>query len=284
MDQLQNSDEEPTDVAAELWDEPLLADDLEQAYLRAIEATEAVEREINAIPQPGESAIEPGDANAVAEPPVPANAAADAASDAASVATPSESTAPINTSAATTPETPRVSEKQVVEAALFVGGMPLTAKKLAALFHTEHGFGFVECLIEELNQQYAEERRPYTITLGEGGYRLTLLPEFKGVRNKVFGYGPKDVKLTQDALEVLSLVAYRQPISKSQIEELGKSNSGPLLRQLLQRELIRIDREHSANATQNKSDPPYATTPRFLSLFGLGSLHDLPVAADFNFK
>lgn len=269
----QNIDGESNDGAeANSWDEPLLADDLEQAYLRAMEATEAVEREFNAMPQPEESASEPSDSTAVAETPSPPNVAIQAASSAVSV-TP-----------AVAAETPRVSEKQVVEAALFVGGMPLTAKKLSALFHTEHGFGFVECLIDELNQQYVEEHRPYTITLGEGGYRLTLLPEFESVRNKVFGYGPKDVKLTQDALEVLSLVAYRQPISKSQIEELGKSNSGPLLRQLLQRELIRIDREHSANAVQRKSDPPYATTPRFLSLFGLGNLRDLPVAADFNFK
>ena len=162
--------------------------------------------------------------------------------------------------------------------------MPLTAKRLSSLFHTEHGFGFVECLIDELNQQYQQEGRPYSITLGEGGYRMTLLPDFDSVRNKVFGYGPKDVKLSQDVLEVLSLVAYKQPITKSQMEALGKSNPGPLLRQLLQRELVRIDREHSASESQRKSDPPYATTPRFLSLFGLGSLHDLPVAEDFNFK
>ena len=180
--------------------------------------------------------------------------------------------------------TPRVSEKQVVEAALFVGGTPLTAKKLSSLFHTDHGFGFVECLIDELNRQYADEGRPYSITLGEGGYRLSLLPEFEPVRNKVFGYGPKDVKMTQDALEVLSLVAYKQPITKSQIEALGKSNAGSVLRQLVQRELIRIDRAHAPQNSKSKNDPPYTTTPRFLSLFGLGSLHDLPVAEDFAFK
>jgi segregation and condensation protein B len=162
--------------------------------------------------------------------------------------------------------------------------MPLTAKRLGSLFHTEHGFGFVECLIDELNCQYADEERPYSITLGEGGYRLTLRPEFESIRNKAYGYGPKDVKLGQDVLEVLSLVAYRQPIAKSQIEALGRSNSGPVLRQLLQRELIRIDREHSATDKQQKSDPPYVTTPRFLSLFGLNSLADLPVAEDIQFK
>ena len=280
MDELRlNDNGEPTDEdAAETaaWDEPLLAEDLEQAYLRALQATEAVEREMNSLPQ--------SDANTDH---VPADVAVEVASSADSAPQPitgSQQASPVGELQTAAAQPHRISEKQVVEAALFVGGMPLTAKKLGSLFHTDHGFGFVECLIDELNKQYENEGRPYSITLGEGGYRMTLLPDFESVRNKVFGYGPKDVKLTQDALEVLSLVAYQQPITKSRIEALGKSNSGPLLRQLLQRELIRIDREHSASESQRKSDPPYATTPRFLSLFGLGSLRDLPVAEDFQFK
>ncbi|HLQ45137.1 MAG TPA: SMC-Scp complex subunit ScpB [Planctomycetaceae bacterium] len=278
MDELRlNDNGEPSDAAETAsWDEPLLAEDLEQAYLRALEATDAVEREMNSLPQP--------DANTDH---APANVAADVASSSDSARQPTTGSQPASLTGelqTTAAQPHRVSEKQVVEAALFVGGMSLTAKKLSSLFHTDHGFGFVECLIDELNRQYADEGRPYSITLGEGGYRMTLLPDFESVRNQVFGYGPKDVKLTQDALEVLSLVAYRQPITKSHIEALGKSNSGPLLRQLLQRELIRIDREHSASESQRKSDPPYATTPRFLSLFGLGSLRDLPVAEDFQFK
>lgn len=266
MDELLPNDDEldePTADDAGAWDQPLLADDLEAAYLRALEATEAVEREIDS--EASESVI----------PDAPHNV--ELASSASQTSHPTKH-------AVAEPAAPRVSEKQVVEAALFVGGMPLTAKKLGSLFHTDHGFGFVECLLDELNRQYADEGRPYSITLGEGGYRLSLLPEFESVRNKVFGYGPKDVKMTQDSLEVLSLVAYKQPITKSQIEALGKSNAGSVLRQLVQRELIRIDRARAPPNSKNKNDPPYSTTPRFLSLFGLGSLHDLPVAEDFAFK
>ncbi len=275
---------------AESWDEPLLADDLEQAYLRALEATAAIEREISSQSfQPGEThATADGVANVAASqsggPAEPVGETDAGDTGLASGAGPASTRALSNSGFTASSEPERVSEKQVVEAALFVGGMPLTAKRLGSLFHTEHGFGFVECLIDELNRQYADEERPYSITLGEGGYRLTLLPEFESVRNKAYGYGPKDVKLGQDVLEVLSLVAYRQPITKSQVEALGRSNSGPVLRQLLQRELIRIDREHSANDKQQKSDPPYVTTPRFLSLFGLNSLSDLPVAEDIEFK
>ena len=257
---LLNDDEldEMTADDAAAWDQPLLADDLEAAYLRALEATEAIEREIDTEPSELPTFDAPPNVESVSSSPLK--------------------------HAASEPATPRVSEKQVVEAALFVGGMPLTAKKLSSLFHTDHGFGFVECLLDELNRQYVDEGRPYSITLGEGGYRLSLLPEFESVRNKVFGYGPKDVKMTQDALEVLSLVAYKQPITKSQMEALGKNNSGAVLRQLLQRELIRIDRAHTPKNAKDKNDPPFSTTPRFLSLFGLGSLRDLPVAEDFAFK
>jgi segregation and condensation protein B len=268
------------DTAA--WDEPLLADDLEAAYLRALEATDAIEREIDeqSLSSPALTVDE-----IRAEPPTAViEESVSASVEATTVESRIASSPTAKPTKSTVDSAPRVSEKQVVEAALFVGGMPLTAKKLSSLFHTDHGFGFVECLLDELNKQYADEGRPYSITLGEGGYRLALLPDYEPVRNKVFGYGPKDVKLTQDALEVLSLVAYKQPITRSQMESLGKSNAGSVLRQLLQRELIRIDRAHSPPNPKSKNDPPYVTTPRFLSLFGLGSLNDLPVAEDFAFK
>ncbi|TXT30987.1 MAG: segregation and condensation protein B [Planctomycetota bacterium] len=264
--------DEPVADDAAAWDQPLLADDLEAAYLRALEATDAIEREFDAESE----ADTTSESNEVVAPELSDDSTPSLEDSSAAMGVLSESP--------DEPAAPRVSEKQVVEAALFVGGTPLTAKKLSSLFHTDHGFGFVECLLDELNRQYAEEGRPYTITLGEGGYRLSLLPEFESVRNKVFGYGPKDVKMTQDALEVLSLVAYKQPITKSQMEALGKSNAGSVLRQLVQRELIRIDRAHAPQNSKSKNDPPYTTTPRFLSLFGLGSLHDLPVAEDFAFK
>jgi segregation and condensation protein B len=261
------------EVAATLdFDQPLLTDDLEAAYLRALEATETIELEIGTEAESHAAMGGTGDTPQLSE------------RELSEVAPRSDSlsAAAITAHKATTEQ--RVTEKQIVEAALFVGGMPLTAKRLSSLFHTDHGFGFVECLIDELNKQYAEEGRPYAIVLGEGGYRLSLLPEFEAVRNKYFGYGPKEVKLSQDVLEVLALVAYKQPITKTRIEELGKDNPGPALRQLLQRELIRIDRPHGQASSKAKHDPVYVTTPRFLSLFGLGSLLDLPVAEDFEFK
>jgi segregation and condensation protein B len=258
--------------SAREFDQPLLTDDLEAAYLRALEATESIEREIDSVAEAHAEVAGPNDRG---RPSHQGSSVSAAPSDARGEAS-------TTLDDATTEQ--RVTEKQVLEAALFVGGTPLTAKRLSSLFHTDHGFGFVECLLDELNKQYAEEGRPYSIVLGEGGYRLALLPEFESVRNKYYGYGPKEVKLSQDVLEVLSLVAYKQPITRSRMEELGKENPGPALRQLLQRELIRIDRPHGQESSQSKHDPAYVTTPRFLSLFGLGSLRELPVAEDLEFK
>jgi segregation and condensation protein B len=75
------------------------------------------------------------------------------------------------------------------------------------------------------------------------------------------------------------LVAYRQPISHADVEASGKKNAGNLLRQLLRRELVAITRiDKSRNGVQ------YHTTPRFLSLFGLGSLDELPQADALNLR
>ena len=87
-------------------------------------------------------------------------------------------------------------------------------------------------------------------------------------------------KLSQEALEVLSLVAYRQPISRGQLERAGKTNPAATVRQLVRRELIAIERN-----TNSPQEVNYRTTPRFLQVFGLKDLEELPQSDDdFSFK
>jgi len=181
-----------------------------------------------------------------------------------------------------TPETldhPQVTPQQVIEAALFVGGGPLSARKLCTLLSGSFEPRAVEQLIDGMNVQYSDQGRPYEIRLGDGGYRLVLRTEFEGLRHRVYGTGPREVRLSQDVLEVLALVAYRQPVTADEIEACGKKNAGNLLRQLLRRELIAITR-----GDNGPKDVTYHTTPRFLQLFGLGDLDDLPRADDISFK
>lgn len=170
-------------------------------------------------------------------------------------------------------QSPRFTPRQILEAALFVGGKPLSSKKLARLLGGSFDSSGVQHLVDELNQTYAAENRPYEIRLGEGGYLLTLRESFSRVRNRVFGTGPREVKLSQDALEILALVAYQQPVTRDEAEATGRKNAGGLLSQLVRRQLIAVHRDEN-----DPKQVSYHTTPRFLSVFGIGSLDELPMA------
>jgi segregation and condensation protein B len=159
-----------------------------------------------------------------------------------------------------------------------VGGQPLTAKRLCSVLKREFDQAYVERRIDELNALYTTECRPYEIVLGEGGFRLQLQPEFTALRDRVFGLGPREIKLSQDALEVLSFIGYRQPISERELADAGKPKVGALIRQLLRRDLIVLQRGDSP------ADVKYKTSARFLELFGLGSIDELPTTEDFEFK
>src|SRR5207248_7307806 len=115
--------------------------------------------------------------------------------------------------------------------------------------------------------------RPYTIQLHEQGYLLVLRPRYAGVRERLYG-GPREARLSPAAVDVLSLVAYRQPATRQEIDSLRGADSGSVLRQLVRHGLVALQR--------NEGDPEsrYVTTPRFLKLFGLTCLDDLPQTQD----
>ena len=173
-------------------------------------------------------------------------------------------------------EEERIGPRQILEAALFVGGIELTGEKLASLLKGEFTAASVGRLIDDLNRKYAIEQRPYEILHEDQCYRLALRPEFEPLRRRVYGLGPKEVKLSQESLEVLALIAYRGPISRESIESLREGNAGNVLRQLVRRKLIAIERAGEA--------AEYVTTDRFLDVFGLGSLGELPRAESLEFK
>jgi segregation and condensation protein B len=264
----------PESIGADEWS----GSDIEEAYQRALAAVADV-----AWPQDSSDGSD-GSSVAVQDAPTDetATAPSDSAADRREPQTDPEATGP-RLATGTEPhqrvapdsDSP-VTAAQVIEAAMFVGGVPLTAKKLCTLLRGSFDVPFVERTIDELNEQYAGEVRPYEIRLGNGGYRLELRPEFEKVRQRVYGAGPREVKLSQDALEVLALVAYQQPITQQEIESHGKQNGGNLLRQLLRRDLIAIER----TAAGGRKNVAYRTTPRFLTLFGLGSLDELPQPDD----
>ncbi len=246
------------------------SNDLEAAYRKALEANDNVEWEFNHL-DPAEESTEYDDS--------PEESPNDAVADDVAAATDEDSEPASQPNSNPNPIPQRVTARQVIEAAIFVGGEPLTSKKLCYMLKGDYDLDAVERAIEDLNLQYIDEARPYEFRLGEGGYRMVLREEFERIRNRVFGIGPREVKLSQDVLEVLALVAYRQPITSEEIEELGKEKPTPLLRQLLRRELISLERD-----IENRKRVTYSTSKRFLSLFGIGSLDELPQADELAFK
>lgn len=174
----------------------------------------------------------------------------------------------------------RVSPRQVIEAALFVGGdVSLTARRLASLIGQDVDARVAVSLIDALNQTYSRENRPYEIRLSEGGYSLGLREQFRDVSLRTFGMGPREVRLSPEVLEVLAWIAWNQPLTREDIAQVDRPQVMSILRQLIRLQLVELQR------TGNKrTDVSYGTTDRFLKLFGLKSLSDLPTADIFSFK
>jgi segregation and condensation protein B len=170
------------------------------------------------------------------------------------------------------PEPRDVSPKSIVEAMLFVGdpgNAPLTAEQAASVmrgvFPQE-----VHDAVRQLNEQYLEQQRPCHIVSDGAGYRLVLRPEYRRLRDKFQGK-VRQARLSQAAIEVLALVAYREPISAEEITRQRGASSGGVLAQLVRRQLLLIERDG-----EHPREPRYRTTQRFLDLFGLETLADLP--------
>ena len=176
-------------------------------------------------------------------------------------------TAPPETDAPPTPE-------HLVEAMLFVGGHPLTAPLACAAVRGLTPERFL-IAVDALARQYRRQRRPYAIHAREDGFILTLLPSFRTLRDRLFG-GVREARLSQPALDVLSVVAYRQPVEKAEVDAIRGMDSGALLRQLVRLGLVAV--QHRAEAGSRAVR--FGTTPRFLQLFNLGSLDELPRLGD----
>jgi segregation and condensation protein B len=169
-----------------------------------------------------------------------------------------------------------ISPQTILEAMLFVGNRenrPLSLGRAAELMRDVTPEEIPE-LVGELNARYAARGAAYEI-VGEGdGYRLTLRQEMSGLRNRFFGR-VREARLSQAAIDVLALVAYRQPLSAEEIARMRGRPSNHVLAHLVRRGLLRIERLDSKRRTAH-----YFTTDRFLRLFNLASLEDLPRSED----
>src|SRR5262249_53684942 len=130
-------------------------------------------------------------------------------------------------------------------------------------------------LIRQLNQSYDAGGAAFRVQEVAGGYQLLTRPGFAPWLRRFF-QAPLEARLSAPAMETLAVVAYRQPILRADGERIPGGGCEDILRQLLERDLLRI-----VGRSEDLGRPLlYGTTKRFLELFGLRSLEELPRAAE----
>lgn len=157
---------------------------------------------------------------------------------------------------------------RILEAMLFVGDAPLTEARACGTIKGLTSVDFHQA-IRTLGRWYRSQGRPYYVRLEGNGYTLALRSRFNFIKERMFG-SVRETRLSPLAIEVLSLVAYRQPTTRIDIDNVRGANSIGLLRQLVRHGLIAVQRDAASK------EPSYITTSRFLELFELKSLDDLP--------
>ena len=165
-------------------------------------------------------------------------------------------------------------DSRLLEALLFSTHHPLTAGRLAELMDLP-ATKPVRQAIKDLNTQYEESHRSFRVEQVAGGYQLLTLPEF-GEHLQRLHQREIDTKLTKAALETLASIAYKQPILRADIEAIRGVACGETIRSLMEKRLVNI-----AGSAEEPGRPIlYGTTKRFLEVFGLNTLKDLPQSED----
>jgi segregation and condensation protein B len=166
----------------------------------------------------------------------------------------------------------------LVEAALVAADEPLTARKLAAAAGLKDGTE-ARRLIQRLREMYDKDGTAFQVEELAGGFQLLTRPEYHPWLARL-RRAAAEVRLSAAARETLTIIAYRQPITRADVEAVRGVQSGELLRQLMERGLVRI-----AGRDDSLGRPHlYGTTRKFLQVFGLKSLRDLPPAPDLAAK
>ena len=158
-----------------------------------------------------------------------------------------------------------------IEAALLAADEPLNARRLAALAGIKHA-GEARRLVQKLRSFYDQDSSAFQVEELAGGFQLLTRPQFHpwlaGLRR-----GGAEQRLSSAARETLAIVAYRQPIMRADVEAIRGVQCGEMLRQLMEKGLIRIAGRHDSLGRPVL----YGTTRKFLQVFGLKSLRELPL-------
>jgi segregation and condensation protein B len=165
--------------------------------------------------------------------------------------------------------------KSAIEAILFVAGNPLSLDRLNGLFE-DAGQERIAAQLALLGREYDDRGAGIMLAEVAGGYQLATRQEHAPWIRK-FKSVKVSSKLSRPALETLAIVAYKQPITRTEVETIRGVNIGGIMRNLMERRLVKI---------VGKKDVPgkpmmYGTTPEFLQYFGMKDLSSLPTLKEF---
>ncbi len=159
--------------------------------------------------------------------------------------------------------------EQIVEALVFASAEPAPAARIAAVL--DISAEVVASAVEALNSAYELEGRSFRILEISGGYQHRTLPEYaEYIRN--LGRQTASGKMSLAALETLAIIAYRQPISRAEVDSIRGVNASGVIKTLIEKKLVTV----TGRAQVLGRPLLYGTTPHFLRHFGLSGLDQLP--------
>ena len=169
-----------------------------------------------------------------------------------------------------------------IEAALITTDRPISSSKLAEIMtkdDTKIGAKAIGAVIVQLNEEYDTSGRTFRIEQVAGGWQIMTVPEYEPVL-ATMSKTRQQTRLSPAALETLAIIAYKQPILRSEIEAIRGVGCGEVLRSLMERHLVKI----VARSEELGRPMLYGTTKTFMEMFGLASLKDLPKVEEFAMK
>ena len=165
---------------------------------------------------------------------------------------------------------------QLLEAALFAAARPLTAEELAGL-DPDASLDEVRAALAEVREHYEFDGHGVELVELAGGYQILSRPAFAAAIERA-QLNVRQPRLTAAMLETLSVIAYRQPVGRAEIEEIRGVSASGVLRSLQERGLIEV-----TGRSEGLGRPLlYGTTPLFLELLGLADLQNLPRAEELS--
>ncbi len=160
-------------------------------------------------------------------------------------------------------------ETALLEAVLFLESEPLTVKALS--IKAQLSEEVVEKCIENLKEKYSGENCGIEITMITGGWCLVPKQEFWEVLKEQYG-SKREGRLSRSAMETLAIIAYQQPITRAEVQNIRGTNVDNMIRTLIERNLIKEVGKKEAPGHPTL----YGTTKEFLKLFRLNSISELP--------